>query len=82
MSRQLVALSSLRPGANIRLERVTEQIEIDLASLSYLSQHGFVPGVEAIVTARAPDGTLTLDLAEGSIALGPRLAQQLYVAAA
>ena len=42
----LTALSESRRGDHVRLERVTEQIEIDLDSLSYLSAHGFVPGTE------------------------------------
>ncbi len=80
--RQLTALADARVGEHLRLERVTEQVEIDKASLSYLSDHGFVPGKEALVASRAPDGTLTLDLGGSSIALGPALAQQLFVAAA
>jgi DtxR family transcriptional regulator, Mn-dependent transcriptional regulator len=75
----LVALSSLEAGAHVKLERVTEQVEIDLDALSYLSNNGFVPGTDARVAARAPDGTLTLELGEHSFALGPALAQQLYV---
>ncbi len=39
-----------------------------------------MPGVAAEVRAKAPDGTLTLDLGKGTIALGPALASQLYVA--
>ena len=79
VSRELVALSSLLPGANIRLERVTEQIEIDLESLAYLSDNGFIPGTDARVASRAPDGTLTLQMGTRTIALGPALAEQLYV---
>lgn len=78
----LVALSESNPGDKVKLRRVTEQVEIDLEALTYLGERGFVPGASATVTARAPDGTLTLDLAEGSIALGPVLAQQLYVTSA
>jgi DtxR family Mn-dependent transcriptional regulator len=78
--RALTALSDARGGDHIRLERVTEQVEIDSASLEYLSEHGFVPGTEATVSSRAPDGTLTLDLGEHVIALGPSLAAQLYIA--
>ncbi len=51
-------------------------------SLTYLSAHGFVPGTEATVSSRAPDGTLMLDLGVGSIALGAKLARQLFVTAA
>jgi DtxR family transcriptional regulator, Mn-dependent transcriptional regulator len=78
-SRELVALSSLKGGEHVRLERVTEQVEINLEALAYLSDNGFVPGVDARVASRAPDGTLTLDLGEHTIALGPALTGQLYV---
>ena len=78
----LKVLSESRQGDHVRLERVTEQVEIDLDSLSYLSSHGFVPGTEATVASRAPDGTLILDLGPRTIALGPALAQQLFVTAA
>jgi DtxR family transcriptional regulator, iron-dependent repressor len=79
---ELTVLSDSRLGDHVRLARVTEQIEIDLASLSYLSEHGFVPGTEAVVSSRAPDGTLILDMGARTIALGPTLAQQLFVTAA
>ena len=76
----LVALADSQPGDKVRLERVTEQVEIDMESITYLSNHGFVPGKGARVRAKAPDGTLTLELGGSDvIALGPRLAQQLYV---
>ena len=82
----LVALSGLAPGDRLRLERVTEQVEIDMDSLTYLSVHGFTPGADAEVRSKAPDGTLTLALdgVDGldgeTIALGPGLASQLFVA--
>jgi DtxR family Mn-dependent transcriptional regulator len=76
----LVALGELEEGDHLRLERVTEQVELDTEALAYLSHHGFIPGAAASVRAKAPDGTLTLELEDGSIALGPLLAQQLYVA--
>jgi Fe2+ transport system protein FeoA len=64
----------------VRLERISEQVEWDDDSLVYLSEHGFVPGVDAKVQAKAPDGTLTLQLRGGTIALGPALAEKLFVA--
>jgi DtxR family Mn-dependent transcriptional regulator len=78
----MVVLAGLDLGDHIRLERVTELVELDQESLSYLSAHGFLPGTEATVASRAPDGTMILDLGVGTIALGPSLAQQLFVTAA
>ena len=77
----LSALAGCAPGDRVRLERVTEQVEVDREALSYLADHGFTPGTAAEVRTRAPDGTLVLDLDDGSIAVGPALAGQLFVAA-
>ena len=77
--RHLVALAESEPGDRIQLERVTEQVEIDLESLTYLSEHGFVPGSGATVSAKDADGTMTLALDDGSIDLGADLTQRLYV---
>ncbi len=78
----LLALAEVELGERVRLERVTEQVEVDLEALVYLDDHGFIPGADAEVRSRAPDGTVTLDLDEGSIALGPALTTQLYVSRA
>ena len=78
--RDLSALAEFEPGDQVRLERVTEQVEVDYEALMYLDSHGFIPGAGATVSAKAPDGTLTLALDQGTIALGPALASQLYVA--
>ncbi|MGH9190662.1 MAG: metal-dependent transcriptional regulator [Acidimicrobiales bacterium] len=77
--RNLVALADTLPGDRVTLRRVTEQVEVDLPALVYLDDNGFTPGAGAKVRSKAPDGTLVLDLDQGSIALGPTLAGQLYV---
>ncbi len=77
--RMLSPLAGAMPGDRVCLEQITEQVEIDLDALTYLSVHGFTPGVAALVRSRAPDGTLTLELPTGEIALGPALADQMFV---
>ena len=79
---KMMVLADRDLGEHVRLERVTELVELDQDLLTYLSSHGFLPGTEATVTSRAPDGTMILDLGVGTIALGPSLAQQLFVTAA
>ena len=74
-------LADSRPGDQVRIERITESVEHDAASLSYLGDHGLTPGTTATVHDRAPDGTLTLVVGESTIALGPAITQQLFVAA-
>jgi DtxR family transcriptional regulator, Mn-dependent transcriptional regulator len=80
--RTLQALVDAQPGDHIRLERVTEQVEIDFDTLTWLDDNGFRPGADADVTGRAPDGTLTLDVGGTTLALGPLLAEQLFVSVA
>ena len=53
----LVLLSETHAGDAIRLERVSEELEIDHEALVYLDDHGFVPGVEGRVATVAPDQT-------------------------
>lgn len=74
-----VPLAGAEPGSHIRLARITEQVEIDLGALEYLSENGMVPGADATVKARAPDGTLTLEIDGSTVALGPAMCRQLYV---
>jgi DtxR family Mn-dependent transcriptional regulator len=72
-------LEEARVGERVRLARVPVAVEMDLESLTYLDVHGFIPGSEATVTAKGPDGTMVLKVAEGTVALGAALASQLYV---
>ena len=76
----LVPLSDIAPGGRLVLRRVIEQVELDQESISYLAAARFTPGVGATVKARAPDGTLTLDIDGQLLALGPALAGSLFVA--
>jgi len=75
-------LDEVQPGDRIRLERITESVEHEAASLSYLGDHGLTPGATAVIQARAPDGTLTLAVGDDTIALGPAMTQRMFVASA
>jgi DtxR family transcriptional regulator, Mn-dependent transcriptional regulator len=71
-------LCEFDPGDKVTLARITEKVEINPDSLRYLSEHGLVPGAHADVVATAPDGTVTLGLDGGVIALGPAMCTQLF----
>jgi len=75
----LRTLAEAATGETVRLERLTEEIELDRATLLYLDDCGFVPGSHAEVTVRAPDGTLVLDTPTATLALGPEVSRRLFV---
>ena len=77
-----VALADIAPGTDIRFERLTEAVELDLTSLRYLDDAGFIPGTTATVEMRAPDGTVVLRLNDRTLALGHDICGKLFVVAA
>ncbi len=72
-------LSGIEPGTVVRLDRISEEVELDMASLAYLDTSGFIPGVTAVVSSRGPDDTLVLEVGETTVAFGPDLCRRLYV---
>jgi DtxR family transcriptional regulator, Mn-dependent transcriptional regulator len=75
-------LAEAQPVECVRLERITESVEHDAESLTYLGDHGLTPGITARIEARAPDGTLTLAVDGATVALGPAMTRRMYVASA
>jgi len=72
-------LSGVAPGTEVRLERISEEVELDMASLAYLDANRFIPGASALVASRGPDETLLLELGDATVAFGPELSSRLYV---
>ncbi|HEY2302787.1 MAG TPA: metal-dependent transcriptional regulator [Acidimicrobiales bacterium] len=77
----LTMLEDAQTGQRLRLERISEVVELDNSALVYLDQHGFRPGAAAVVRDRAPDGTLVLEVDGRTVAIGPSLGCQLFVSA-
>lgn len=74
-------LSTCEVGTTARLARVTERVEIDTEALAYLDAANLRPGADATITARAPDGTLTIEVDGAPVSLGAALTSQIYVTA-
>ncbi len=75
-------LAEAEPGDRVRLERITESIEHERDALSYLGGHGLTPGTTAVIRDKAPDGTLTVQIGESTIALGRAMTERMFVASA
>lgn len=73
-------LGEAEPGDEIRLERVTESVEIDDEAMAYLSDRRFITGTVAVVASKGPDGSLSLLVGDDTVALGPTLCASLHVA--
>ena len=74
-----VRLADVPPGTVVHIERITEEVELDMAALEYLDGYGLVPGRSATVRDRAPDGTVTVELGGRAAAVGAALSRQLFV---
>ncbi len=72
-------LSELGVGQRAQLKRVSGLDEADQGTMVYLTGHGFVPGTDAVIAARGPDGAVVLEVCEGVVVVGRDLAEQLWV---
>jgi DtxR family transcriptional regulator, Mn-dependent transcriptional regulator len=75
-----LSLAQVPPGQKVRLERITEEVELDMGTLEYLDEHGFIPGRSALVQERLEDGTVNLEVEGKTVALTPSVCHQLFVA--
>jgi DtxR family Mn-dependent transcriptional regulator len=76
-------LTEAGEGQRVRLLRISEEVELNLGSLTLLDRGGFIPGAVAEVGGRDPDGTLelTVEGGTGAIRVSRELSDRLFVAA-
>src|SRR5919106_3122391 len=72
-------LDRVQPGGRVRLERLTEDLELDLDVMRFFERSGLMPGADIAVLSVAPDGTMTLEIAGEKVGLGAHLADNLWV---
>ena len=75
----LKAVADMAPGDKGRLTRLLEDVELDHDVLKYLEDHRLMPGYDVALVEVAPDGTRTLQVDGSRVALGQRLADNLWV---
>jgi DtxR family transcriptional regulator, Mn-dependent transcriptional regulator len=76
---ELEPVSRLSVGDGGRLTRLLEDVELDGDVLKYLEDHGLMPGRAVRLVDVGPDGTRTLEVDERRVALGDRLAGNLWI---
>jgi DtxR family transcriptional regulator, Mn-dependent transcriptional regulator len=75
----LKAIGEMTLGESGRLTRLLEDVELDHDVLKYLEDHMLMPGVDVELVEVAPDNTRTLAVAGEKVALGPQLADNLWI---
>lgn len=75
-------LHRIEPGQRVRLERLTEDLELDLEVMRFFERSGLMPGASISVLSVAPDGTMTLEVGGEKVGLGAHLADNIWVRAA
>jgi len=68
-------------GERVRLLRISEEVELNLGSLTLLDEGGFIPGAVARVDARDSDGTMEVTVEGGlaAIRVSHDLSDRLFV---
>ena len=75
----LLPVAALEAGGGGRLTRLLEDVELDHDVLLYLERHNLLPGRDLKLVEIAPDGTRTLEVEGRQVALGEKLADNLWV---
>ncbi len=75
----LKPVADMEQGESGRLTRLLEDVELDHNVLKYLEDHSLMPGRDLTLVDVAPDGTRTLQVDGSNVALGQRLADNLWV---
>ncbi len=78
---KMKALAEVEAGEERRLERISEELELDQEMMGFLDESGLRPGARVAVLQRAPHGTLTVEVdGDRSIGVGRFAAERLFVA--
>lgn len=75
----LTPVAALEVGRGGRLTRLLEDVELDHDVLLYLERHNLLPGRDLKLVEVAPDGTRTLEVDGVPVALGEKLADNLWI---
>lgn len=76
---ELKPVAALDIGEGGMLKRLLEDVELDGEVLEYLEEHDLTPGHDVKLVEVSPDGTRTLEVSDRRVALGQRLADNLWI---
>jgi DtxR family transcriptional regulator, Mn-dependent transcriptional regulator len=72
-------LSELVVGATFTVSRIPEELEFTPGLLEYLEESSIRPGRAGVITAAAPDGTLTVEIEGRHVGVGAFASERILV---
>lgn len=76
---RMVPMSDMRPGAPMRLERISEELELDAEMMRFLDESGLRPDADVELVAADPHGALTVNVNGTPVGVGRFAAERLFV---
>lgn len=77
---RMVPMAEMEPGRPLRLERISEELELDPEIMRFLDEAGLRPGAKVEVIRATPDGTLTVQVeGEEAVGVGPFMAERIFM---
>ena len=73
-------LSGMVIGEKLRLERISEELELDAEMMRYLDEADLRPGAELELTQRDPHGALTVKVYDNRVGVSPFAAERIFAA--
>lgn len=73
-------IADMEQGETLRLERISEELELDAEMMRYLDEAGLRPDAEVEVLSRDPHGALTVSVNGSPTGVGVHAAERLFVA--
>lgn len=73
----LLPLDACESQTKVRIDRILEDLELNLDTLRYLEENRLMPGTELSVKDRDPEGAVSVVRDGASIAVGPTIAKHI-----
>lgn len=72
-------MMEMEPGEAKRLERISEELELDADMMRFLDESGLRPDADLELVRRDPQGTLTVRVGDKQVGVGAFAAERLFV---
>lgn len=72
-------MSQIEPGEELRLERISEELELDADMMRFLDESGLRPEARVELVHREPQGAVTVKVNGSQIGVGQFAADRLFV---